>query len=42
LMISSTVSALLGAMVVVLCVYEGRRILDCDKGKELTRNDDLH
>jgi hypothetical protein len=42
LMISSTVSALIDAMVVVLFVCEGRRLLDDDKGKKLTRTGDLH
>jgi hypothetical protein len=42
LMISSTVSALCGAMFVVLFVCEGRRLLDDDKGKKLTRTDDIH
>jgi hypothetical protein len=35
LMIASTVSALLGAMLVLLCVYEGRGLLDGDNVKEI-------
>jgi hypothetical protein len=35
LMISSTASALLGAMLIVLCVYEGRGLLDGDNVKEI-------
>jgi hypothetical protein len=42
LMIALTVSELLGAMVVVLFVFEGRGILDGDKAKKLTRTGDLH
>jgi hypothetical protein len=33
--INSTVSALLGAMLVVLCVWEGRGLLDGDNMKEI-------
>jgi hypothetical protein len=41
-MISSAVSVLLGAMVVVLFVCEGREILDGNNVKKITRTDDLH
>jgi hypothetical protein len=35
-------AALLGAMVVVLFICEGRGILDGNKVKKITRTDDLH
>jgi hypothetical protein len=42
LMISSTVCALLGDMVVLLFVCEGRGLLDGNTDKKLTKTDDLH
>jgi hypothetical protein len=42
LMISSTVSALICAMVVVVFVCEGRELLDGNKVIKLTRTYDLH
>jgi hypothetical protein len=35
LMISSTIRALLGAILVLCCVYEGRWLLDGKNGKEI-------
>jgi hypothetical protein len=41
-MISSTVCVLIGDMVVLLFVCEGRGLLDGNTDKKLTKTDDLH